>query len=147
MASLHVHHAQGHRGCWGWCPQYLALGPPIMHVVNGIPWWGASLLKCAVQGSKSVAPTSSTQPKCAPVTLAHLSTLRHSLDLNDTFDATDFGTATVAFWCQCCLAEVCMDSSFDPLIHTSCSCEGYTTPYNESPFPGMLLVTMATTKT
>jgi len=27
------------------------------------------------------------------------------------------------------------------------SCEGYTTPYNESPFPGALLVTMATTTT
>ena len=27
------------------------------------------------------------------------------------------------------------------------NCEGYTTPYNNSPFPGALLVTMATTTT
>ena len=33
------------------------------------------------------------------------------------------------------------------LVHWKGYCEGYTTPYNKSPFPGVLLVMMATTTT
>src|SRR5882724_1183563 len=59
--------------------------------------------------------------KCTPITLDHLTALRHGLDLNNTFDATVFGMATITFWCQCHIAKVCVDSSFDPPIHASCS--------------------------
>jgi len=43
------------------------------------------------------------------------------LDLNNTFDAAVFAAATVAFWCQCWLGEVCVDSFFNPTIHASCA--------------------------
>ena len=76
-------------------------------------------LKRAMQGSKSLAPLSSSRPKRAPMTIAHLLTLRNNLDLNNTFDTAVFGTATVTFWCQCHLTEVCVDASFDPHIHAS----------------------------
>jgi len=91
----------------------------LWHVINGAPWKGAALLKWAVQGSKSAAPAASSQPRHAPITVAHLTILRQGLDLNDTFDATVFGMDTIAFWCQCCLTKVYMNSSFDPLIHAS----------------------------
>ena len=44
-----------------------------------------------------------------------------TLDLNNTFNAAVFAVATVAFWCQCQLGEVCVDSLFDPTIHASCA--------------------------
>src|SRR5882672_1245804 len=47
--------------------------------------------------------------------------LRANLDLNDTFDAAVFATATIAFWCQCCMSEVCVDHPFDLLINPAWS--------------------------
>jgi len=35
------------------------------------------------------------------------------------FDTAVLGMATVAFWCQCHLAKVCVDLYFEPLIHGS----------------------------
>jgi len=94
----------------------------LWHVVNGAPWHGAAHLKRALQGSKSVTPATSSCTKCALVTITHLQALRHNLNLNDTFDTAVFRTATVAFWCQCQLCEVCVDSSFDPQIcATNCT--------------------------
>jgi len=95
------------------------LGLQLWHVVNDATWHGSSHLKRTVQGSKSLAPLSSSRPKRAPMTIAHLLTLRNNLDLNNTFDAAVFGMATIAFWCQCHLTEVCVDASFDPHIHAS----------------------------
>ena len=95
------------------------LGLELWHIVNGVPWQGGSHLKHALQGSNLATPPTSCHPKCAPVTLAHLTSLRNGLNLSNTFDAAVFDMATVAFWCQCHLAKVCIDSSFDPLIHVS----------------------------
>src|SRR5882672_862090 len=95
------------------------LGLQLWHVINGTPWHGGAHLKWAVQGSSAAVPVSSSHPKCAPVTLAHLKSLREGLDMNNTFDAAVFGTTTVAFWAQCGIAELCVDSSFDPLFHAS----------------------------
>jgi len=97
------------------------LGLQLWHIVNGTPWNGTAHLQRAMQGSSSVAPLPTLQPRRAPVTLAHLIALRNTLDLNNTFDAAIFSAATVAFWCQCQLGEVCVDSLFDPTIHASCA--------------------------
>src|SRR6266481_424479 len=35
------------------------------------------------------------------------------------FDAAVFGIACISFWCQCRLAEVCVDGAFDPKHHAS----------------------------
>ena len=58
-------------------------------------------------------------PKHAPVTLPHLMALRDILDLTNTFDAAVFATTTVAFWCQCHMAEVLIDTIFNSLFHAS----------------------------
>ena len=83
----------------------LLLGLQLWHVINGAPWHRASHLKRKVQGSISAAPATTSHPKCAPITLAHLMALRDNLDFNNTFNAAVFTTATMAFWCQCHLAE------------------------------------------
>src|SRR5882724_11066552 len=80
----------------------------------------ASSQKCSSR-VKSATPHTSCHPKCAPVTIAHLTALRNGLNLSNTFDAAVFGTAAVVFWCQCHLAKVCMDLYFYPLIHVSCT--------------------------
>jgi len=97
------------------------LGLELWHIINGAPWHAGSLVKHALQGSWSSAPHSSTRPKCPPVMLMHLTALRQHLNLNDTFDAAVWATTTVTFWCQCRLAEVCVDGLFDPSIHASWS--------------------------
>src|SRR5882672_4080678 len=82
------------------------LGLQLWHVINGAPWHGGAHLKQEVQGYSAAAPVSSSCPKCTPITLAHLKALREGLDMNNTFDTAVFGTATVAFWAQCCIAEL-----------------------------------------
>jgi len=95
------------------------LGLQLWHVLNNVPWHGSAHLKRAIQGSSSAAPASSTCPRCPPVTLAHLLALRDTLDLNNTFDAVVFATVTMAFWCQCCLSEVYVISTLNPLLHAT----------------------------
>jgi len=95
------------------------LGLQLWHVVNGTPWHSAAQLKRSIQGSSAIAPHSTSRPKRPPVTLAHLLALRNSLNLDNTFDAAVFAIATVAFWCQCRLGELCVDVVFDPLLHAS----------------------------
>jgi len=55
------------------------------------------------------------------MTIRHILSMKQHLTLTDTFDTAVFGTATVAFWCQCRLAEVTVDNKFNPAIHASCS--------------------------
>jgi len=95
------------------------LGLQLLHIVNGVPWHGTSHLKREIQGSSSAVPASTSHPKWAPVTLTHLMALRDSLVLSNTFDATVFAMAMVAFWCECHPAEDCVDSIFNPLIHAT----------------------------
>ena len=101
----------------------LLLGLQLWNVLNNAPWHGSAHLKRAIQGSSSAAPTLSTRPRCPPVTLAHLLSLEDTLDINNTFDATVFSTATMAFWCQCHLSKVCVISTLNPLLHTTRACQ------------------------
>ena len=102
----------GPSSLWTWL-----LGLKLWHVLNSSPWHGSAHLKHASQGSKKCAQTGSFLLKHAPVTLAHLQALWSNLNLNDTFDAAVFAVATIAFWCQCHISEVCMEQNFDASIH------------------------------
>jgi len=93
------------------------LGLELWHIVNLAPWLSAGHLKCASQGTHSCAPASTTSSQCPPITISHLLALKAALNLNDTFDAAVWAIATIAFWCQCHLSEVCINYSFDPSIH------------------------------
>src|SRR5882672_8556499 len=95
------------------------LGLQFWHLINGTPWYGMSHLNRAAQGSRALAPSSSSRAPQAPVTMRHLLSLRHHLSITDTFDTAVYGMATVAFWCQCRLAEVTVDNQFDPSVHAS----------------------------
>ena len=92
-------------------------GLQLWHEINYAPWSGRSHLKRVLQGAAAATPSTSRKPKRLPVTIAHLLALRSNLSLSNTFDAAVFATACVAFWCQCRLAEVCVDNTFDPRLH------------------------------
>jgi hypothetical protein len=74
------------------------LGLELWHHINNAPWRGGRLLKCAVQGSAAIAPSSSTEAKRDPVTLQHLQCLCDHLDLSTSFDAAVFAVACIAFF-------------------------------------------------
>jgi len=93
------------------------LGLKLWHLINRAPWYGGSHLKRASKGSKALAPQTSSRPPHPLVTICHLKSLKHHLILTDTFDTAIYGTATVAFWCQCRLSEVTVKNHFDAAIH------------------------------
>ena len=90
------------------------LGLQLWHNINNAPWSGGGHLKRALQGAARVAPPSSNWNKWFPKTLQHLQLLWCNLTLSNTFDTVVFAMACISFWCQCQLAEVCVDSVFDP---------------------------------
>ena len=91
----------------------------LWHTINMVPWHGASHLQHSTQGSWACAPSSSFLDKGPPITIAHLRLLKQSLNLSNSFDASVWAIATISFWCQCHLSEVCVDSSFNASLHPS----------------------------
>jgi len=77
------------------------LGLELWHTINSYPWHGTAHIKRAAPGVHADAPIYSRLPKHAPVTILHLRMLHEDLDLNETFDATVYATATIYFWSQC----------------------------------------------
>ena len=95
------------------------LGLQLWHNINNALWSGGAHLKRALQGAARMAPPSLNWNKHIPVTLQHLQALRFHLTLTNTFDAAIFAMACVSFWCQCRLAEVCINGVFDPSRHAT----------------------------
>ena len=94
-------------------------GLQLWHVINGAPWNGGARLSRAVKGAASFAPSSSFHAPRLPITIHHLHLLKQDLDVTNTFDAAIWAVACIAFWSQCRLAEVCIDTVFDPKVHAS----------------------------
>src|SRR5882724_4268048 len=76
-------------------------GIRLWHHVNEAPWRGGAILKRTLNGAAKFSPIESIQPKRDPVTIEHLKSLRHHLDLSNSFDIAVFAVACVAFWCCC----------------------------------------------
>ena len=94
-------------------------GLELWHSINNAPWLGRTHLARTIKGTASFSPATSSQPPRLPITIHHLHILRHHLTLSDTFDMAIWAVATVAFWCQCRLNELCTDTSFDPTLHAA----------------------------
>ena len=94
-------------------------GLQLWHIISGAPWNGGAHLSQAIKGVASFAPSSSFHGPILPVTIHHLHVLKQDLDVTNTFDTAICAIACIAFWSQCQLAEVCIDSAFDPKVHTS----------------------------
>ncbi|KAI5981618.1 DNA breaking-rejoining enzyme [Pisolithus albus] len=84
------------------------------HIVNGAPWHGNDMLRHLV-------PPSSKRAKRPPVTLEALCILHDRLDLSNTFDASVWALASLAFWSCCRLGELLIapPQAFDPSKHVS----------------------------
>ena len=94
-------------------------GLHLWHTINHAPWFGGAHLQRALQGSSNASLASSSNPKRKLASLAHLQALLCGLRLTNTFDVAVFAIACVAFWGQCRLAELTVDSAFDPMKHAS----------------------------
>lgn len=71
------------------------------HNLHGAPWHGSGLLHSATSGLSKVVPESSKRPRRPPVTLEHMHALFRDLELSNSFDASVFAIASIAFWCCC----------------------------------------------
>jgi len=71
------------------------------HEINNAPWNGSRILKRVIKGAAKFTLPHSIQPKYDPITIEHLHSLRHNLDLSNSFDIAIFALACVAFWCCC----------------------------------------------
>lgn len=72
------------------------LGLAVWHAINGARWPGGSILTYVKKGAKKIEPP--PLPKRPPVTLEHMHALFTGLNLSNTFDASVFAIACVAFW-------------------------------------------------
>ncbi|KIL54010.1 hypothetical protein M378DRAFT_188781 [Amanita muscaria Koide BX008] len=77
------------------------------HIQNNQPWQGATLLQYVLKGAANATPSSSVQKRRQPVTAEMLQELHDNLDLADHLDTAVFAVATVAFYGQLRLGEVC----------------------------------------
>jgi len=94
------------------------------HQITNAPWYGSHLLSQAKKGVGDLSPATSWLGKCWPVTLRHLDACREHLDLTNSFDATVYVVACVAFWACCRLGELITTSwnAFDAQANISHSC-------------------------
>jgi hypothetical protein len=91
------------------------------HIVNGATWHGGERLTQIRKGVRKLTPTTSKRKKRPPVTAEHLYALRRGLDLTNSFDASVWAVACVAFWSCCRLGELLIPSpnAFDPVKHAA----------------------------
>ncbi|KIO08906.1 hypothetical protein M404DRAFT_133542 [Pisolithus tinctorius Marx 270] len=91
------------------------------HIINSAPWHRDDMLCHVHRGFMRLIPPSSKHAKCPPVTIETLCILHNCLDLANTFDASVWALASVAFWSCCCLGELLIPSQnvFDPSKHVS----------------------------
>jgi len=101
--SLLSHFIASHSaGSVGLCSMKTWLeGICLWHHINEAPWQGHAILNRTLNGVAKFSPIESIQPKCEPVTIEHLKSLCHHLDLSNSFYISVFAVACVAFW-SCC---------------------------------------------
>lgn len=94
-------------------------GVAFWHTVNGAPTLAGRQVKAITRKASKIQPP--PRQKRSPVTVEHLNCLRTHLDLTDSFDASVFAVATIAFWSCRRLGKLLIPSptTFDPTRHIS----------------------------
>ncbi|KAG1790733.1 hypothetical protein EV424DRAFT_1337830 [Suillus variegatus] len=90
-------------------PKNWLAGIHFWHNIHSAPWHGSTLVYTATSGLCKVVPQTSKKLQRPPVTLEHMHTLFHLLDLSNSFNMSVFAIAATAFW-SCCrynIARVC----------------------------------------
>ncbi|KAL1696574.1 hypothetical protein GGG16DRAFT_42781, partial [Schizophyllum commune] len=98
-------------------------GLELWHTINHAPWHGNSHLVRLVKRAVTKAGVALKRPPRPPVLLAHLDTLRESLNLDLPRDAAIFALALATFWGCRRLGELVPESakSYDPTRHLPCN--------------------------
>src|SRR5882724_1136147 len=65
----------------------------LWHNINEAPWHGGAILKKTLNGAAKVSPIKSIQLKHEPVTIKHLRSWYHHLELSNSFDIAVFAVA------------------------------------------------------
>ncbi|KIL71293.1 hypothetical protein M378DRAFT_64574 [Amanita muscaria Koide BX008] len=77
------------------------------HIQHNQAWQGSTLLQYVLKGAANATPSSSKQKRRPPVTVNMLQELHDNLDLADHLDTAVYAIATVAFYGQLRLGEIC----------------------------------------
>jgi hypothetical protein len=79
------------------------------HIQHNQPWRGNILLQYVLKGAANATPDTSKQDRRPPITIDMLKELFRDLDLADHLDTAIFVVATMAFYGQLRLGEICSD--------------------------------------
>ncbi|KIL57635.1 hypothetical protein M378DRAFT_16142 [Amanita muscaria Koide BX008] len=77
------------------------------HIQNNKPWNGSVLLQHVLKGATNATPGTAIQARRQPVTVGMLEELYTHLDLASHLDAAVFAVATIAFYSQLRVGEIC----------------------------------------
>ena len=93
------------------------------HIRNNVPWKGSSLLEYVIKGLERASPGNAKQTRRPPVTTEMLEQLYQGLDQDNARDVAVLATATVAFYGQLRLGEICAKreaySTFNSKMHST----------------------------
>ena len=79
------------------------------HIQHNQPWHRNILLQYVLKGAANATPETSKQDHCLPITVVILNELATNLDLTTHLNAAVFTIATMAFYGQLRLGEICSD--------------------------------------
>ena len=79
------------------------------HIQQNQPWRGHTLLQYVLKGTANATPEKSKQERRLPITIEMIRELSRDLDLSDPLDTAVFTIATIAFYSQLRLGEICGD--------------------------------------
>ncbi|KAF8340831.1 hypothetical protein F5887DRAFT_1076957 [Amanita rubescens] len=79
------------------------------HIQHNQPWRGNILLQHVLKGAANATPETSKQDRRQPITIDMLKELFNDLDLAGHLDTAVFAVATMAFYGQLRLGEICSD--------------------------------------
>src|SRR5882724_2801359 len=74
------------------------LSVELWHHINSAPWHGSVELARCVEGAVKLAPVSSHHGKHNLITIEHIRTLCHNLNLTNSFDIAMFAITCIALW-------------------------------------------------
>ncbi|KAF8229651.1 hypothetical protein L208DRAFT_1123844, partial [Tricholoma matsutake] len=108
--------------CTGQCIHNWLNGVRLWHLYNCAEWHGPNSWITSLSKSADKEGVPFKQPPQNPLTLSHLATLQHHLDLSSPVHAAIWFTALAAFWGCWCLGKllICSAHSFSPIHDTTC---------------------------
>ena len=107
------------------------------HLLHGHPWeMNQDELRLRLQGAAHLAPHSSKQPKCPPMTVENIKILKAHLNLANLCDTAIYACIVTVFYCVMRLGEFTVSTitRFEPSKHVTCHDATFLRDQNNLPF-------------